>query len=422
MLSGPEGLQGTLQFLADKFDLTSVAGRTAWTHVIGGARGAIVANTLVGKNVDAVKNDFVLLGQAAKDNSTTFDTAVNKMEQTPMFKVKQGLTALKVAAIQIGSIIIPVLVDDVVPALMAVVKWFRNLSPPVLKVIVVAAALVAALGPVLWILGAVFGAVGTVMGAIGAVTTAIGGLTVAATLAALPFIAIGVAVAVLAVVIIKNWAAIKRGTLAVWGWLEKYIGPVISGIITVVKTELKVLLAVWKAAWIVVKSVLQEVWSVIKVLIINRVKDILHFLQPALHFIAGVWKAAWGGMKDVFGAIWRGLIGVAQPVMNALITLINGVIHGINALIHAWNMIPGHGDIPTIATLVALGGATAGSGIKGHAKGGIVTRPTLALVGEAGPEAIIPLNRSRGMGSTVININVAGSVLTDRDLAETVRR
>ena len=43
------------------------------------------------------------------------------------------------------------------------------------------------------------------------------------------------------------------------------------------------------------------------------------------------------------------------------------------------------------------------------AEGGIVTSPTLALIGEAGAEAVIPLSRSfgeGGMGSTVINLTL----------------
>ena len=48
----------------------------------------------------------------------------------------------------------------------------------------------------------------------------------------------------------------------------------------------------------------------------------------------------------------------------------------------------------------------------GLALGGIVTKPTLAVVGEAGPEAVIPLNKGKSMGTT-ININVAGSVFVE---------
>jgi hypothetical protein len=41
------------------------------------------------------------------------------------------------------------------------------------------------------------------------------------------------------------------------------------------------------------------------------------------------------------------------------------------------------------------------------AKGGIVTGPTLAMIGEAGPEAVIPLSgaNSAGMGETHLHFH-----------------
>jgi len=47
------------------------------------------------------------------------------------------------------------------------------------------------------------------------------------------------------------------------------------------------------------------------------------------------------------------------------------------------------------------------------AKGGIVTRPVQALLGENGAEAVIPLNRSGVMGGTEINITVNAGMGTD---------
>jgi hypothetical protein len=49
------------------------------------------------------------------------------------------------------------------------------------------------------------------------------------------------------------------------------------------------------------------------------------------------------------------------------------------------------------------------SDISFFAKGGIVTGPTLGVVGEAGPEAIIPLDRAGGIGTTYVTINVSGA-------------
>lgn len=55
------------------------------------------------------------------------------------------------------------------------------------------------------------------------------------------------------------------------------------------------------------------------------------------------------------------------------------------------------------------------------ADGGIVNSPTAALIGEAGPEAVIPLNRMGSMGGGTVNIVVNGSVTSEGDLVNAIR-
>jgi len=55
--------------------------------------------------------------------------------------------------------------------------------------------------------------------------------------------------------------------------------------------------------------------------------------------------------------------------------------------------------------------------VPAFASGGIVRRPTLAVVGETGPEAIIPLSAMRSNGTSDINIYVTGNYLLDDDQA-----
>jgi hypothetical protein len=55
------------------------------------------------------------------------------------------------------------------------------------------------------------------------------------------------------------------------------------------------------------------------------------------------------------------------------------------------------------------------------ATGGIVTSPTLSLIGEAGPEAVIPLSKMDSMGGQNITINVGGSVISEGDLVAVIR-
>ena len=56
------------------------------------------------------------------------------------------------------------------------------------------------------------------------------------------------------------------------------------------------------------------------------------------------------------------------------------------------------------------------------ATGGIVTSPTLSLIGEAGPEAVIPLSKMGSMGGgSNITVNVGGSVISEGDLVAVIR-
>jgi hypothetical protein len=91
--------------------------------------------------------------------------------------------------------------------------------------------------------------------------------------------------------------------------------------------------------------------------------------------------------------------GVYKGIFNGIATAWNNTIGKLSFKIPSW--VPGLGgkgfDVPDIPML---------------ANGGIVTGPTLAMIGEGrGPEAVIPLDRMSefGMGGgTTVNINVNG--------------
>ncbi len=55
------------------------------------------------------------------------------------------------------------------------------------------------------------------------------------------------------------------------------------------------------------------------------------------------------------------------------------------------------------------------------AKGGIVNRPTVAMIGEAGPEAVVPLSKYSGMGGITVVNQIQGSVVTQKELSLAVR-
>jgi hypothetical protein len=59
-------------------------------------------------------------------------------------------------------------------------------------------------------------------------------------------------------------------------------------------------------------------------------------------------------------------------------------------------------------------------GIPAMAEGGIVNKPTLALIGEAGPEAVVPLSKMNAGGGGDVNINVTGGLATSAEIGQAI--
>jgi phage-related minor tail protein len=124
-------------------------------------------------------------------------------------------------------------------------------------------------------------------------------------------------------------------------------------------------------------------------------------------------KEFWENMKETFKE------AVDWIMEHTIGKLIEGFEKVINLARRAKDAVAGVGG------RVKGGAIQLGETIKGlvpkFADGGIVTRPTLGLVGEAGPEAIIPLSQLGRGGGTNINITVNGDV-SGTELVEKVKR
>jgi hypothetical protein len=114
-------------------------------------------------------------------------------------------------------------------------------------------------------------------------------------------------------------------------------------------------------------------------------------------------------LEKRFGIISKGFELFSDGFHRFIINPIKTAIRFISDLIGAFKRIPGVG---------AIGGFLGGINIPGLADGGIVTRPTLAMVGEKGPEAVIPLGRGGGVGG--VTINVSGGISTSAEIGQAV--
>jgi hypothetical protein len=116
---------------------------------------------------------------------------------------------------------------------------------------------------------------------------------------------------------------------------------------------------------------------------------------------------------------------IVNTVIGFFAGMVNAAIGAVNAIISAYNSIPLLPDLPKAPTVpVPQLGKTSNTPAPGRmsiprmADGGIVSSPTLALIGEAGPEAVVPLDRMGTSGG--VTINVTGGLATSAEIGESV--
>jgi hypothetical protein len=212
------------------------------------------------------------------------------------------------------------------------------------------------------------------------------------------------------------------------------IGPVVMGFARIVETAAKIIAAVLRLVAAVIRGDWSEAWKQLQNIAKLAIDQVVNFLKlyaavgGLLYRVAvALGKAILEGLRDglagIGNAAWNLVNNIGEAITNQMGAIVgwgrkigagikNGVVAGfegisgalaaalkagLNLVIAAWNRIgiPGFKvNMPKPIPDVKIPGIPFPD-IPFLAKGGIVTAPTLAMVGEAGPEAVIPLG-SRG--------------------------
>ncbi|MCY9706719.1 hypothetical protein M5X05_21365 [Paenibacillus alvei] len=187
-------------------------------------------------------------------------------------------------------------------------------------------------------------------------------------------------------------------------YLKDVFQPIMEGIIKVYeflwKNVLKPLIEFYAGTF---KTVFENVGNSVKA-IFNGLKTVFSGL---IDFIVGVftgnWQKAWEGVRTIFKGIFDSLWGIVKIPLNLIIDGINWVISGLNNISFS---LP---DWDVLGKYAGEGFGINISPIPKLARGGIVDSPTLAMIGEAGKEAVVPLentsfvnNLASALGSAVM--------------------
>ena len=237
------------------------------------------------------------------------------------------------------------------------------------------------------------------------------------------------------------WEAIK----AVWDFVKPYFEMIWNNIKIIFSVVVDILGGYFKAAWEVIKIVWDTVVSYFTAIwdsiagVFSVVKNVLSgnwseawegikgIVNTWAEFFSGVWDSikkifavvgnffkdafgtAWQGVKDIFAnvgsffsGVWDTIKGIFSKVGTAIADGIKGAVTGaVNKVLSTAVKII-NGFISAINTAISIINAIPGVNIKKlnkldvpkMAKGGIVDTATIAMIGEAGKEAVVPLENN----------------------------
>ena len=283
---------------------------------------------------------------------------------------------------------------------------------------------------VLVILGAIIGGIALAVIGVNAAMTAYAAITKAMTAVQIVFNAVmainPIFLIVIAVVAIIAILVVLQKKFNIFGIAIEAIGKAFGAVWDFIKKVFN-----WvKDHWQLLLPIFLGPFGLVLLAVIKFKDKIIGFLQNVIGWAKDNWKlllaiitgpfglAIFGiikfkdsiigvlqGVKDFAATIFDNIIGAYRTVMNGVLGLmesgINKAITGLNAALDAVDAAAG--------PLVNFGNIDPVS-IPRLAEGGIVDKPggILAMIGEAGPEAVIPLNRMGSMGNT-FNVYVQGA-------------
>lgn len=253
-------------------------------------------------------------------------------------------------------------INELLSDMQAAVKWFESLATPQKEAIVqfaaIAGAALLAGGALLSVAGSMASFAASMVIAWPAITAATGAASVAIGAALAPFtgwlVAIGAAVALLAVAWAQNWYHTREMTTEFVEWVKPYLSQFWTEIVETAKSsmgelqrfwhelfppmeadtrgfvgdtkhDLSLLGTIFGQIWNTIVLVVQEAWNLLKGIIQTGATIIEGIIATGLKVIQGDWQGAWDTMSSYVSKTFESILGTVANAMNLIRAYIDEV-------------------------------------------------------------------------------------------------
>ena len=211
------------------------------------------------------------------------------------------------------------------------------------------------------------------------------------------------------------WNGIKSGLQNAWSFISE-IFSIVAGFVN--EKVIQPVTTFFANLWSGFKNGASNAW--------NGIKSIF---SPVASFFGDIFSKAWSKVKAVFSVGGKIFSGIKDGIVSAFKSVVNVIIKGLNKVVS----VPFNGLNKVLNRISGLSilGVSPFSWLTWRApipeipllaEGGILTKPTLNIAGEAGPEAIIPIDKlqsyiSGSIEKTMQIVNMQSLIYAIEDLA-----
>ena len=195
--------------------------------------------------------------------------------------------------------------------------------------------------------------------------------------------------------------AIKSVISSVWEGIKSAISSVLDAIKSVVSSAWDGIKSTASSVWEAIKGTISGAWEGIKSTISSAVEGVKNKLSGAWESVKSTASSAWEGIKSTASSVWNGIkSAIINPIKSAKEKVL-GIIDKIKSAFKNMHISIPKPKLPhiNVGSRSVFGGKVSipTFSIDWYAKGGFFNSANVIGVGEAGREAVLPLENKRNM-------------------------